>query len=137
MEKLPASGFDLEKYKKEEQIIRQTALQIIKDFAMFGLPVEFSGITQLAYDELFRQLDMHVSGLLESSSSKLHSLLYQIDVPEKKIRLAIQTSEYPSEAITTLIIDRELTKVLTRIYFKEKSGQPGNSGNPSDPKSIA
>jgi len=111
----------LEKYKKQEEIIKLTAEQIIKDFNQFGLNVSFSGIIQYAYDELFEQLLTHVADLLNNNHKKLYSLLYQIDLSENKIRkmAAENQNREAHKIITELIIERELKKVGTRIYFKE------------------
>ena len=112
---------ELENYKKKEEIIRLTAAQIIKDFNQFGLEVCFSGIPAYAYEELYKQLLLHIVDLLNFNTQKLYSLLYQIDLSEHKIRNIYQ--ENPdrelSEIVTELILDRELKKVVTRIYFKE------------------
>lgn len=112
---------ELENYKKKEEIIRLTAEQIIKDFNQFGLDVSFSGITQYAYDELFDQLLAHVIELINTNTQKLYSLLYQIDLSENKIRniYGDNPERNLTEIVTELIIDRELKKVATRIYFKE------------------
>lgn len=112
---------ELENFKKKEIIIRQTAEQIIKDFNRFGLSVSFSGVVQYAYHEIYEQLLVHIIDLLNRNTQKLYSLLYQIDLSEKKIRniFAENPGGNLSEIITELILDRELKKVVTRIYFKE------------------
>lgn len=112
---------ELENYKKKEEIIKLTAEQIIKDFSQFGLEVSFSGIVQYAYNELYEQLLVLIIDLLNQNTRKLYSLLYQIDLSEHKIRNVFQENPERnlSEIITELIIERDLQKVATRIYFKE------------------
>ena len=112
---------ELENYKKKEEIIKLTAEQIIKDFNQFGLDVSFSGVIQYAYNELFEQLQKHIVKLLNTNTQKLYSLLYQIDLSENKIRniYGDNPERNLSEIITELVLDRELKKVVTRIYFKE------------------
>jgi hypothetical protein len=51
----------------------------------------------------------------------LLSLLYQIDVSERSIQKKVESNPESqlSSAITDLILERELKKVITRNYFKE------------------
>ena len=112
---------ELENYKNKEEIIRLTAEQIIKDFNQFGLEVSFSGVVQYAYNELYEQLLIHIIDLINRNTQKLYSLLYQIDLSENKIRniYANNPDRQLNEIITEMILERELKKVATRIYFKE------------------
>ncbi len=116
------SHSQLERSKKEEKFVLLTAEQVRKDFAMFGMDVQFSGNVNFAYEELFEQLGVYIDKLLNSDSEKLMSLLYQIDLSEKELAkndLNVQFETIP-EIITHKILERELKKVLIRTYFKEK-----------------
>lgn len=112
--------FDIELYKTKTEVIRQTAEQVKKDFAMFGMDVDFTGNADLAYEEMFIQLSTHVSNLLEIDPHRLSALIYQVDLGENKITES--SSLHPEwslpEVITELIIHRELKKVLIRNYYK-------------------
>ena len=112
--------FDIEIYKTKNEVIRQTAEQVKKDFNMFGMDVEFTGDADMAYNEMFMQLTAHVSHLLEIDPHRLSSLLYQVDLGENKIMesSALHPEFTLSEVITELIIHRELKKVLIRNYYK-------------------
>jgi hypothetical protein len=120
--KLSFSDAELVQYRDNEDIVKQTARQIIKDFALFGLPIEFPSDLKFAYLELYIQLEEQIRELLHQNSTKILSLLYQIDIPEMIIQQ--KASENPdmslSEVVTELIFQRELKKVLTRIYFKKQ-----------------
>ena len=116
---------DLEVYKNKAEIIRQTVAQVVKDFAMFGMEIIFSGNTEFAYQEMFIQLSNQVQHLLEYDSGKLSALLYQIDINEAHILESVaQHPEHSNvDIITELIIHRELKKVLFRNFYKnQKSG---------------
>jgi hypothetical protein len=125
MSDLPARKEDLEKYKKEARIIGETARQVMKDFAQFGMEVTFSGNTNMAYEELFDQLVLYISKLLSSQPERLRALLYQIDIGETDIaRYAPSDKEFTTEQhLSELILIRELKKVVTRDYFRQKPGK--------------
>ncbi|MFH1121341.1 MAG: hypothetical protein V1775_16095 [Bacteroidota bacterium] len=112
--------FDIEPFKAEQEVIRLTIQQIKKDFSMFGLDVDFPVDMDMIYQDLFRELEYHISGLLTRNVQKLSALLYQIDLNEKTIVKAWE--EHPefthSQVITELIIYRELKKILFRNYYK-------------------
>jgi hypothetical protein len=113
-------SFDIELYKTKTEIIRQTVEQVKKDFTMFGMDIDFTGNTDMAYDEMFSQLAYHVSNLLEIDPHRLSSLLYQVDLGENKIleASALHAEWTLTEVITELVIHRELKKVLIRNYYK-------------------
>ncbi len=114
-------NINISSYRNRNEIIKQVALQIEKDFAQFGMEVNFSGKIEMAYTELFSQVEEHIADLLVNDYHRLQILLYQIDLSEKKI--AQTEYRYPdvpkSKVLTELIIERELKKVLIRNYFKE------------------
>ena len=113
-------SFDIELYKTKTEVIRQTVEQIIKDFTMFGMDIEFTGNTDLAYEEMFFQLAAHVSQSLEIDPHRLSALLYQVDLGENKVmESSVLHPEWSlPEVITELVIHRELKKVLIRNYYK-------------------
>ncbi|MBN1952958.1 MAG: hypothetical protein JW801_17265 [Bacteroidales bacterium] len=111
---------DFLKKKNDEEIVRKTAGQVIKDFSLFGLDIDFPVNIHMAYDELFDQLTLVIEKLLRNNQSRLYSLLYAIDISEKSINKgAREMGDLPlQETITHLILERELKKVLTREHFR-------------------
>lgn len=111
---------DLRKASKREDMIRETAGQIIKDFAEFDLDVFFSGNVHDFYHELFKQMQQHVAYLLSQKAEKFFNLLYRIDVDVSDIdNYQKQMPDIPIDALVTeLIIHRELKKVMIRDYFR-------------------
>jgi hypothetical protein len=122
---LVLSETELHRQRDDEKIVRETAAQVIKDFAMFGLTVSFPENIHRSYEELFDQLNEHVQVLLNTSDKMLLSLLYQIDVSERSIQKKVENSpsNQLSQTITDLILERELKKVITRNYFKQAGNQ--------------
>jgi hypothetical protein len=113
---------DIEPYRLDLALIRETAERIIKDFDLFGFVINFSGKEDSAYQELNEQLIPVFNNLLKSNRQKLMRMLYVIDIPEEKLSSAIK--KYPKENLATiishLVIERELQKVITRRLFSKK-----------------
>jgi hypothetical protein len=109
---------EVEKSRLNEQIVKETALQVIKDFAMFGMEIRFPENINLAYDELYEQLTSQIEELMKRDPEKLSSLLYQIDLDEQKVKNPEIEIFHEHEWMSQLILEREFLKVLTRHYFK-------------------
>ncbi len=110
-------------FLNKEDIIRETAAQIMKDFGMFGIEITFSGDAENAYYELHDQLVNHISEYLNRDYGKLMSVFYQVDITEKEIqRTANEMPEYNEiEVLAHQVIFRDLKKVLFRRYYKTKT----------------
>ena len=109
---------EIEKAKYDRQIIQDTATQVMKDFASFGMDIRFPENLEYAYDHLFDQLKIILSDLLQKDPEKLSSLLYHIDLDERKLRESRKDILHEEEWLSELILEREFIKVLTRHYFK-------------------
>jgi len=106
---------------RKEDIIRQTALQIIKDFNEFAIDITFSGNSENAYHELLDQLIPNIDTILKRDMHQFFNMLYRIDLNEKLIfkTEALFPDMNKAEVISHLIIQRDLKKVLIRNYYKE------------------
>jgi len=109
----------------KEDIVRETAEQIMKDFGMFGIEITFSGNTENAYHELHEQLINQISLSLERDYSRLMAALYQVDITEQEIAKAeIELPQYNQlEVLAHQVIFRDLKKVLFRRYYKSNPEQ--------------
>jgi len=103
-------------------VVQETAEQIMKDFAMFGITITFSGNTDQAYRELHEQLVDQIRHLLANDYQRLLSVLYQVDITQWEITQAgLDLPDYNEmEVLAHQIIVRDLKKVLTRRYFKSQ-----------------
>lgn len=103
-------------------IAHQTALQISKDFGLYGVQVEFEHTqTQQAYTVLFTQLQQLITQVVQRDGSKLRGILYQIDVSAKLLNdLHTMKEAEQIDFVAHQIIVRELKKVLSRLYYKQK-----------------
>ncbi|MFT6166901.1 MAG: flavodoxin [Vicingaceae bacterium] len=117
------SSSELVTYKNDQLIVDKVALQIQKDFQLYDEKIEFSGKQETAYDELFNQIKPVIFRMLELDSARFFSLLYAIDVEEKKVRTLLLGNEEADVAteLTHLILERELLKVVTRQLFSQQS----------------
>ena len=112
---------DITPYLNRLDILRETAQQVIKDFGMAGLEIKFSGKTENAYEELFSQILPLVNKLQQENFQNFYNLMYRIDISEIQIKKAVENSKDKSfsEAVTDLILKRELLKVVTRRSFSK------------------
>ncbi len=117
------SNQNVESLLNREEIVRQTAEQIMKDFGMFGVEITFSGNTENAYHELHLQLTNQIADLFSSKYDLLLSVLYQVDISDRDIRKTrLELPDYTDiEVIAHQVIVRDLKKVLLRRYFKHKN----------------
>nr|WP_319401322.1 hypothetical protein [uncultured Carboxylicivirga sp.] len=113
----------LKQASTREDLIKKTAAQIIKDFAEFGLDVHFSGSVENFYEELFGQMKKHIESILGEHYTRFLSFLYRIDVTENQVahyQSEMNDASY-EDALTELIIHREMKKVMIREYFKAQN----------------
>ncbi len=118
------SPTDLKHASRRNELIIETGKQIQKDFGEFGLEILFSGKAEIFYEELFDQMKVHVGMLISESVDRFMHFLYRIDISEREIMAYekdMPDNDY-SEVLTELIIHRELKKVITRDYFRQKGG---------------
>ncbi len=115
---------DIEAYRHDLEVIRQAAALLQKDFSQFGIEVTFSGDARRAYAELRAGLLPHVNRLLREDPHMLQSLLYRIDVDERRFSNAVSGDvEGAAERVTHLILEKELTKAVYRKMMGADKGK--------------
>ena len=113
--------YDLIRYRHDLEVVRNTALQVIKDFGLFSIDITFSGNEATAYEELKTQLQPVLLELYNSDYNRLKSLLYRIDMPEQKVKaLPAVNKDDMIAGLTDLILERELIKVITRKLYSAR-----------------
>ena len=107
------------------ELVVETANQIMKDFGMFGVEINFSGMIDTAYQELHEQLVAEIDRINQSNAELLLSILYQVDLSDRAIdRAKLELPNYThTEVIAHEVIVRDLKKVMLRRYFKEQTDQ--------------
>ncbi len=102
-------------FAEPDELVLETSGIIAKDF-------DISTVDTI--DELRRILAIRLDELLVSNVEKLLSILYIIDVTQKKLDdiFASQSREEIPMLLADAIIDRQLNKVKTRRYYKNIEG---------------
>jgi replicative superfamily II helicase len=80
---------------------------------------------KISFAELEEKLSAGINQLIQNNFEKLVSLLYRIDVSEKKLKNLLQghANENAGKIIAQLIIERQLEKMaLRKKYKKENTG---------------
>jgi hypothetical protein len=77
---------------------------------------------KISADEMRRRLSIHINYLIEHDFQKLVSVLYQVDVNEKKLKHLLKENidEDAGLIIADLIIERQLQKIKSRQQFRER-----------------
>ena len=113
---------EVEKFRKDLQVLKETAQQVQKDFESCGLDIDFSvpmfREEILPYEELLNRVKSQVEKSMKMQEGAFHNLLYRIDIPEKNFVQLKSTSNDFIHDVSRLILEREFMKVVTRRYYK-------------------
>ena len=80
---------------------------------------------KISFAELEEKLSASINQLIQNNFEKLVSLLYRIDVSERKLKNLLQdhANENAGKIIAQLIIERQVEKMtLRKKYKKENTG---------------
>ena len=102
--------------KMEKSLAQQTTELIARDF---GLE---TGPEPLTEQELFDLVANEVAYMIEHRLESLFSLLYRLDVSEKKIRsgLAGDAAQPANITLAQLIIDRQKQRIFTKQKYRQE-----------------
>jgi len=80
---------------------------------------------KISADEMRRRLSIHINYLIEHDFQKLVSVLYRVDVNEKKLKHLLKENidEDAGLIIADLIIERQLQKIKSRKEFRRNDDQ--------------
>jgi len=109
-------------FNNNRELVEGTIRQINKDFASTGIQIPES-LDNNVYQTIFETLRPLLEELYENQLEKFYALMYTIDVDRLKINGAFlkPTLSLAYDEITDLIIQREILKVATRIWFKNQN----------------
>lgn len=98
------------------EVIREIIVELEK--IQLRLPIEVNSIV-----ELKDSISTIINDLIANDFSRLISLLYRLDISEKKLRQSLATSATISagDIIAEMIIERQKEKIKTRRLFARKN----------------
>ncbi|HEX8459813.1 MAG TPA: hypothetical protein VF623_00220 [Segetibacter sp.] len=81
-----------------------------------------------SFDELFKALTVRLNTLITSDFSRLISILYRLDISEKKLQAALRqpASKTAGEIIAGMIVERQAQKIEARKRFKSNNDNISN-----------
>lgn len=99
-----------------EDTLGITAELIVRDFEL--QPPEQS----LTEEELLLMLAGHIAGLIEHRLEYLLSMMYRLDIDERKVDRALSPySEEPANlALARLVLERQKQRAFTKQHYKQK-----------------
>lgn len=111
-----------EAFSQQEDLGRETILQLKKDFLRNGLEVQLNEAENLGFEHICEEVAGLVDWLLTNDRSRFMNLLYRIDIAEHLIHQALndQGEKTVPEKLASMIVRREAQKVLVRRYFSAK-----------------
>ena len=113
---------DLERFRTDLKVLRETAEQVQKDFASCGMDLGLGDNEVLPYEVLLTRVLQQVERSLQGGAGGFHQLLYRIDIPEKNyVRLQRTSSDFITD-LSKLILEREFMKVVSRRLYS--GGKP-------------
>lgn len=116
----------LSEFNNNRELVIGTILQINKDFASLGVSLPES-LHDNVYQVIFETLRPLLEELYENQLEKFYRLMYTIDADPSKINKAFlkPTLSLAYDEITDLVIQREILKVATRIWYKNQNPAQG------------
>src|SRR5687767_9843494 len=95
--------------------VNETAQQLIRDFAMLQINLEFEPLKNDKYQELFKQATAIIGDLYNHNYHVFLNLLYRIDLDEGRLHQLLSAMAPPRlyEQITEQILKREFMKVVS------------------------
>lgn len=105
----------------QRELAEKTILQIKKDFETNGLAIQLAIEQNPSYPEICTAMEQVLDWLFERDRQKLMQLLYRIDIPEQKLKEALEgnSSSPVVELLAALIVRREAQKVIIRHYYQQ------------------
>ncbi|KAA5534451.1 hypothetical protein F0919_07450 [Taibaiella lutea] len=75
----------------------------------------------ISKEKIIEVLSWRVDKLIEGNPDKLFSMLYRLDISERKIKEAMATDNEVTKKIAVLIYERQLEKIISRRNFSAET----------------
>ncbi|WP_118975870.1 hypothetical protein [Taibaiella koreensis] len=83
----------------------------------FGLEVN----DLVSREKIIAALTWRVDQLIAGNPDQLFSMLYRLDISERKIKEAMATETEVTKKIAVLIYERQLEKIISRKHFRSET----------------
>lgn len=99
--------------------MHSSEIDILKDTLAgeFGLATE----NLVSPEQIIAALAWRIDQLIVANPDQLFSMLYRLDISERKIKEAMATDEDVTKKIAVLIYERQLEKIISRRHFRSAS----------------
>ena len=102
-------------------LLHEVIDQLNKDLASDNDPLEWLETDASPYDGFVHRVERYFRNLLSGSRRQLMSVLYRVDLPEKKTnQIWVLEDEARVKKLTEMVLNRELQKVVTRRLYRGK-----------------
>lgn len=90
--------------------------------ALSGLSNSFELSTEnlVSKQQILAALSSRISQLLAGNPDQLFSLLYRLDISEKRIKTAMKSDDDVAPHLAALVYERQLEKTASRKRFKQE-----------------
>jgi len=103
---------------KYPDLVKLVWAQVQKDFSLEAM--EISDVSVNTLDEIYANVYPQVSNFIKFDFNSLMRLLYRIDISEFSVKKQMDLMpEDTAQAISTLIVKREIQKVVLRKQFSQ------------------
>ena len=104
-------------------MVDDTLHQVEKDFALHGEEIAFSNVKLDSYNDLVRALAIELKRQKFLESSKLASILYQIDLRESD--LVPGSTQLEMQYFYAFLADKILKRCFEKVYWRYKMRENG------------
>lgn len=98
--------------------VYETSIQLVKDFNMLNLSIEFTAEQNQPYAKLFNDATVIIQQLFERNYHLLLNLLYRVDISENQIKTII--SEYSPPDLYSKIAETLLKREFMKVVYRHK-----------------
>ncbi len=96
--------------------MEQKETDLLKDVLASSFDLAISDLVSEA--KIIEALTLRVEELIAGNPDQLFSMLYRLDISEKRIKAAMAQDQEVTKKIAVLIYERQLEKIISRNQFR-------------------
>ncbi len=102
--------------QQQENQMEQKETDLLKDVLASSFDLAISDLVSEA--KIIEALTLRVEELIAGNPDQLFSMLYRLDISEKRIKAAMAQDQEVTKKIAVLIYERQLEKIISRNQFR-------------------